>query len=87
MSRERLIAEARAAGRAAKHNLKWMKKYPERYEASNKERMQSYLRMLIRFEAYEKKNARLAGRTSVWTRFKDRFVSIIPHSKSGVVVK
>ncbi|MOA42265.1 hypothetical protein D3C78_1643030 [compost metagenome] len=92
MSRERLAADARAAGQAAKHNLKFIRKYPEKVTDESKlPEMEAYLQMLIRFEAYEFeqeiKNARRAGRTSLRTRLKNLVVSIIAHSDRQVSAK
>ncbi|HIW32676.1 MAG TPA: hypothetical protein IAA29_07805 [Candidatus Paenibacillus intestinavium] len=87
MPREQLIQDAVKAGQAAKHNLAWMDKHPERFDGSKKEGMQSYLHMLINFSKNEQKNTRSAKRASVATRFKDLFVSIIPQLARKVVMK
>lgn len=87
MSRESLVEDARRAGEAARHNLKWMDKHPDRFEQSKKEDMQAYLHMLIRFSENEQKNTRFAERASVATRVKDLFVSIIPQIDRRMVVK
>ncbi|MEF2247718.1 hypothetical protein [Paenibacillus sp. IITD108] len=80
MSREQLVAEALAAGQAAKHNLRWMDKHPDRFDQSKREDMKEYLNNMIRFSKVEMKNARLAGRTSkLRTRLSSLVVSIIPH--------
>lgn len=87
MSRNQLILEARAAGQAAKHNLAWMDKHPERFEGCKKEDMQQYLHMLIRFSKNEQKNTRSAKRASLLSSLKDLIVSIIPRIARKVVVK
>lgn len=81
MTREQLVAEAVAVGQAAEHNLRWMKKHPERYDAELKEDMEAYLNMLIRFAKDEMKNARLAGRTPLRTRLRNLVASIIAHTQ------
>ncbi len=87
LSREQLAAEALAAGQAAKHNLRWMDKHPERFDQSKRECMRKYLKSMIRFSKEEMKNARLAGRTSFRNHLKFLVVSIIPHSIRRVVEK
>lgn len=87
MSREQLAAEALATGQAAQHNMRWMKKYPERYDASKRNEMEAYLHMLNRFSKEEMKNARRLGRTSLRNRLKCLVLSIIsqpPASKEEV---
>lgn len=80
MNRLTIIAEAHAAGRAAKHNLKWIRKHPDRIDASKRKYMEAYLRMMIRFAKKEMKNARRAGRAQLRHRSRNLFVSIIPHT-------
>lgn len=81
MPREVLAAEALAAGRAAIHNLKWMKRHPERFDQSKKHDMETYLYMMIKFSKEEKKNARRLGRTSLKSRLRNLFASIIPQRR------
>ena len=87
MPREQMIKDAVKAGQAAKHNLKWMDKHPERFDGSKKEDMQSYLHMLINFSKNEQKNTRSAKRASLLSSVKDLLVSIIPQFVRRVVVK
>lgn len=87
MSRDQLIEEARAAGQAAKHNLKFIRNNPDKVDQSKVADMEAYLHMLIDFEKCEKKNARLAGRTSLRTRLKNLVVSIIAQPSKGVPVE
>lgn len=87
MDRDQLVVEARAAGQAARHNLEWLDKHPERFDQSKKEEMQSYLHMLINFSENEQKNARRLGRTRFSTPIKSLIASIIPHITRKVVVK
>lgn len=87
MPREQLVMEAKAAAAAAKHNLKWMDKHPDRYDQAKRADMQQYLRMLINFAKNEQKNTRSAKRASVLSQLKDLFVSIIPHAVRRGLVK
>lgn len=84
MSREQLVKEARAAGQAAKHNLRFIRSNPHKVDQSKMPDMEAYLQMLIRFEVYEKKNARRQGRTSLRNRLKELVVSIIAHPRETV---
>ncbi|GIO84585.1 hypothetical protein J25TS5_15170 [Paenibacillus faecis] len=63
MNREQLAAEAVQAGRNSKHNLKLIRKYPDRMLPGKTEDGMEYLNRMIRFAEEEKKNARRAGRT------------------------
>ncbi|HLT41987.1 MAG TPA: hypothetical protein VKZ95_04715 [Sphingobacteriaceae bacterium] len=87
MPRELLVAEARAAGQAAKKNLAWMDKHPERYDQTKANNMREYLHMLIKFSENEQKNTRSAKRALVLSSFKGFIVSIIPQSVRRVVAK
>lgn len=77
MSREQLAADARRVGSNAVHNLKWMRKHPDRYDMRKREEMEAHLRMMARMARSEKKNARLAGRTSWRTRSKELLFFIL----------
>lgn len=79
MSREQLRAEALAAGKAAKHNLQWIRRHPDRIDPSKRVDMEIYLNGLIRFAKEEIKNARRAGRTSLRVRLKHLTASILSH--------
>ncbi len=81
MSREQLAAEALAAGQAARHNLRWMEKHPERIDQSKRVEMEQYLNSMIRFSKEEMKNARRAGRTSLRNRLKFLVKSILAHQR------
>lgn len=87
MPREQLVSEARQAARAARHNLKWMDKHPDRYDEKKKKDMQQYLNMLIKFAKEDKKNTRFAERASVLSSVKGFVVSIVPHFARKVVAK
>ncbi|WP_054028118.1 hypothetical protein [Bacillus sp. FJAT-28004] len=84
MSRDQLVEEALAAGKAAKHNLKFIKNNPDKVNQNKMPDMEAYLQMLVRFEASEKKNARRLGRTSLRTRLKNLVVSIIAHPRESL---
>ncbi|MFD2614471.1 hypothetical protein [Paenibacillus gansuensis] len=64
MCRDKLAKEALKAAKHAKHNLKWLKKYPERYDQNKRNQLEDYLNMLIKFAKLETKNARQLKRTS-----------------------
>jgi len=81
LSREQLAAQALAAGQAAKHNLRWMDKHPERFDQSKREDMKKYLNSMIRFSKAEMRNARLAGRTSLRKHLKFLVKSILPYQQ------
>ena len=84
MSREQLVKEALQAGRNSKHNLKLIKKQPERMLPGKMTNAEEYLNRMIRFAEVEMKNARLAGRTlGLRTRLKSLVLHILssPHSK------
>ncbi|MGO4540348.1 hypothetical protein [Paenibacillus sp. 2TAB19] len=81
MCRDQLRVDALAAGRAARHNLALIRREPERIEETHRKDAENYLQMMISFEAYEMKNARLAGRTSLRTRLKNLVIRIISHER------
>lgn len=87
MPREILIAEARAAGQAARKNLAWMDKHPDRFDQSKADDMRDYLHMLIAFSKNEQKNTRSAKRALVSSSIKGFIVSIIPYAVRRVLVK
>lgn len=87
MPRELLVMEAREAAAAAKHNLKWMDKHPERYDQAKAKEMRKYLKLMIHFSKMEIKNTRSAKRASFVSSVKGFLVSIIPQSIRRVVVK
>jgi hypothetical protein len=87
MPRELLVIEARAAAAAAKHNLAWMDKHPDRYDQAKAKDMRKYLKLMLHFSKMEIKNTRSAKRASVLSLFKGLIVSIIPQSVRRVVAK
>ena len=78
MDRHALAREAEAAARRARHNLRWIRKHPDRIDPAKRADMEAYLRKMIRFAREEKRNARRAGRTSRMMRFGKLFGAIIP---------
>ena len=84
MTREQLAEEALQAGRNSKHNLKLIKKQPERMLPGKMRSAEEYLNRMIRFAEAEMKNARLAGRTlTLRTWLKSLVLHILssPHLK------
>ncbi|WP_145153013.1 hypothetical protein [Paenibacillus xylanexedens] len=84
MSREQLAYEALQAGRNSKHNLKLIRKQPERMLPGKMNNAEEYLNRMIRFAEAEIENARLAGRTlTLRTRLKSLLLLILssPESK------
>ncbi|MCM3292367.1 hypothetical protein M3661_19795 [Paenibacillus sp. MER 180] len=81
MDRKILAAEALAAGRAAKHNLKVIQENPEKIRPGKMENAEAYLNMMINFAEEEIKNARRAGRTSLRTWLKCLVLSIVTSEK------
>ncbi|XEC97010.1 hypothetical protein AB6A23_10985 [Paenibacillus tarimensis] len=79
MTREQMVEDARFCARAAKHNLKLLRKHPEKILPGEKVHVEGQLRQLIEFEKWEKKNARRRGRTSLRIRLKNLIASIITH--------
>ncbi|MDT9719176.1 hypothetical protein QVE09_09705 [Paenibacillus sp. ClWae2A] len=84
MSREQLAYEALQAGKNSKHNLKLIRKQPERMLPGKMNNAEEYLNRMIRFAEVEIENARLAGRTlTLRTRLKSLLLLILssPESK------
>lgn len=79
MSRDQLVADACAAGKAAKHNLRFIRRNPEKVDQSKVMDMKAYLEMIINAAENEMKNARRLGRTSLRNRLRKLVVSIIAH--------
>lgn len=84
MSRDQLVAEARIAMQAARHNLKLLRKHPEKIIPGMRTHVEGQLLQLIEFAKWEKKNARRAGRASLRNRVKAIAVSILPQTRRGV---
>lgn len=84
MSRDQLVAEARIAMRAARHNLKLLRRNPEKILPGQRQHVEGQLLQLIEFAKWEKKNARRAGRTSLRNRFMAIAVSILPYFRGSV---
>ncbi|WP_374019048.1 hypothetical protein ABU162_04675 [Paenibacillus thiaminolyticus] len=82
MDRKILAAEAAAAGRTAKHNLKVIQENPEKIAPGKLGDAEAYLNMMIRFAEEEIENARRAGRTSsLRTRLQYLVSSIVSPSR------
>jgi len=78
MTREQLAAEALQAGQHSLHNLKLIRKEPERMLPGRMENAEEYLNRMIRFAEVEMKNARLARRTlGLRTRLKSLVLFIL----------
>ncbi len=78
MEREKLAKEAREAGLRAAHNLKVIRKYPEKLLPGAQGNAEAYLNMMIQFSEEEMKSARRAGRTlGLRTRLKLLVASIL----------
>ncbi|OMF17010.1 hypothetical protein BK131_03275 [Paenibacillus amylolyticus] len=78
MSREQLAAEALQAGKHSLHNLKLIRKKPERMLPGKMNNAEEYLNRMIRFAEAEIENARLAGRTlGLRTRLKSLVLHIL----------
>ncbi|ALS27159.1 hypothetical protein IJ21_17580 [Paenibacillus sp. 32O-W] len=84
MNRETLVREAEMAARNAKHNLRWIRRNPEKIDPTKRADMEAYLRAMIRFAREEKKNARRAGRTSLRTHLKELITIIITQNRRSV---
>lgn len=82
MSREQLATEALQAGKHALHNLKLIRKQPERMLPEKMQNAEEYLNRMIRFAEVEIENARLAGRTlGLRTRLKSLVLHILQSSE------
>lgn len=77
MTREQLAEEALQAGKNSKHNLKLIKKQPERMLPGKVTSAEEYLNRMIRFAEAEMKNARLAGRTLGFKTWLESLVLLI----------
>lgn len=58
MDRHVLVQEANQIARAAKHNLKWIRRNPDKIDPKKRADMEEYLKRMIRFANEEKKSAR-----------------------------
>lgn len=83
LDRLALAREAEAAARRARHNLRWIRRNPDKVDQAKRADMEAYLKRLIRFAREEKRNARLAGRTSRLVRLGNILFSIIPRIRRG----
>ncbi|AIQ26938.1 hypothetical protein P40081_00980 [Paenibacillus sp. FSL P4-0081] len=77
MDRNSLVAEAKAAGTAAKHNIGVIRKNPEAMLPGEQDFAEAHLNNMIRIAELEMKNDRLAGRSQLRFRLKSLVVSIL----------
>lgn len=77
MERTALVAEAKAAGKTAKHNLRVIRKQPEKMLPEKVNDAEVYLNTMIRIAKLEIKNDRRPGRSQLETRLKSLIVSIL----------
>lgn len=86
MTPQELVAEARAAGKNARHNLRWMEKHPDRIDQSKSAEMEAYLRRMIRFSKEEMKSAKVAAQAQggLRSRLKNLITLIVSQSAGSV---
>ncbi|WP_375104919.1 hypothetical protein ACDZ28_13500 [Paenibacillus sp. RS8] len=77
MERTALVAEARAAGKTATHNLRVIRKQPDKMLPGKIGDAEVYLNTMIRIAKSEMKNDRLAGRSQLRTHLMSLVVSIL----------
>lgn len=77
MDRTTLIAEARTAGENAAHNLRMIRKQPEKMLPGKITDAEIYLNTMIYFSKLEIKNDRRSGQSQLRTRLKSLVVSIL----------
>lgn len=77
MERTALVAEARAAGAAAKHNLKVIRKQTDKMLPGKAKEAEIHLNTMIYFLEMEMKNDRRVGQSQLRTRLKSLVVSIL----------
>ncbi|QWU17344.1 hypothetical protein SAMN04487895_104272 [Paenibacillus sophorae] len=77
MDRTQLVAEARAAGERAVHNLQVIRQNPEVMLPGKIEDASAYLNNMIRIAELEMKNDRRPGQSSLSTRLKYLVASIL----------
>lgn len=77
MLREQLVAEAYAAGKAAEHNLRFIRSNPDKVDMSKLPDMESYLQLLIDMEKREQGNERRKQHLSLRTRLKNLVRAVV----------
>ncbi|MEK3987431.1 hypothetical protein MHB77_29300 [Paenibacillus sp. FSL K6-3166] len=77
MERTALVAEARAAGKTATHNLKVIRKQPDKMLPGKVGDAEIYLNTMIRIAKFEMKNDRRSGQSQLRFRLKSLVVSIL----------
>jgi len=83
MQREALIADASQVIRNARHNLRWIRKNPEKVDPSKRDAVEEYLQHMVKLGQLEKKNNRRAGRLSLRNLLRN-LLSIISQNKHSV---
>lgn len=81
MKLERLEVEALQAAACAKHNLKLIRKHPEKLKPGSHQRAEAYLKLMIRFAKYETKRSRPGRR--LWVKLKSSISNILFHISKG----
>lgn len=83
MSREQLAAEALQVGKHSLHNLKMIRKHPNKMLPGKMNDAEEYLNRMMRFAEVEMKNARLARRTlGLRTLLKSLLLLIVTSSRA-----
>lgn len=77
MERSALVAEARAAGKTATHNLRVIRKQPDKMLTGKVGDAEVYLNTMIHLAKLEMKNDRRSGQSQLRTRIKSLVVSIL----------
>ncbi|MEK4062172.1 MULTISPECIES: hypothetical protein [unclassified Paenibacillus] len=77
MERKAMVAEARAAGKTAKHNLRVIRKQPDKLLPGKAWDAEVYLNTMIRIAKMEMKNDRRSGQSQLRTRIMSLVVSIL----------
>ncbi|RXZ84619.1 hypothetical protein EBB07_00965 [Paenibacillaceae bacterium] len=82
MDREQMVRDARLCAQAASHNLRLLRKYPDKILPGEKVHVEGQLLQLIAFEKWERKNARRAGRTSLKQKLLKLIASILSRKEA-----
>ncbi|WP_379142305.1 hypothetical protein [Paenibacillus sp. sgz500992] len=77
MERKALVAEARSAGKTAKHNLRVIRKQPDKLLPGKAWDAEVYLNTMIRIAKLEMKNDRRSGQSQSRNRLMSLIVSIL----------
>lgn len=82
MERTALVIEAKAAGAAARHNLRLIRKQPEKMLPGKAKEAEAHLNIMIYFLEMEMKNDRRSGQSRLRTHLKSLVVSILNPERS-----